>query len=872
MLAALLAAFSIVWLQYTQYHDRYSRTLETYIQERGKREASQFQQLEKAHAIAEGLFLATHEHLTDAEIAAGFDKFFDEAEDGSFRSRDGVYDGMLDRNLGWISGIGAMGSSSSPMTIDRKRTVYSALLAIARTAPSFQSEIESLWYFTPTNDIVIHAPNRPDNLEFYRKTAPSSFRVQDHATFLDNITWENNPDGVTLCTALSRLVYVQDGVALTAGCQTPSRLGTQQFGAWGTTMPMAGPFKRAVSETPMPEAELFLLGPKGELMAHPDLVEADNLTYDAIEEVIPKVRIDQLMTRIHAKDQQYGVISDRWFGLPGDIYSFYEIETPGWFVIVKLEKGFIFSEALHAVTPVFLATVLLIALTIYALSYLITHYGIRPIGRLARTFANVDGADRDNKDTLSIHDLLERNDELGDLARSLNGYHERSIENVELLEKKVSERTSELQRATDAKTIFLANMSHELRTPLNGILGISGSLRRRTKCTDTIEMADLIEQSALTLEKLLSDVLDISKVESGQLELEETQFNLNAALRSVIDLQAISADDKGLRIETDLDDRCDAVFTGDPVRLKQIATNLLSNAVKFTDDGHVRFSLRQIAEQGDRRSFTMTVEDTGCGIALEDQDNIFDRFSQANPTIHRKYGGTGLGLSIVRSLVELLGGALTVKSNPGVGSQFICTFDLLATDLEAQPPQFLRTDHMPTVQQDPKASSGNMTASDEPIRILLAEDHAVNRRVVELILDSQGIEVVSVTNGREAIDTFAKEAFDLVLMDVRMPECSGLDATRRIRSMEAKAASTPVPIIMLSADTSDHDIQTAERAGATMHISKPITPEKLLSAIASVLENDRPVFEIQTTGSSRPAQSSSSGKSQDEVLSIRSQS
>ena len=835
LLAVALAAIGSIWLHTSEVLYRETEQLKTYIAERGKREAVHFDQLTKAHDLSNLLFESNYRELTAAEVENGFNALFEKVEDGSYRSRDDVYDGAFVQGVGNVHGIGALIPTAAPMTEERRRVIVSAALALIRIAPSFEADIESLWFFTPSDDLIIFAPRRPDKLEYYRKTAPGDLSLSSIATFLYSITYEHNPNGVTQCTPLTPLVYAESGEALTAGCQTPTRFDDRQFGAWGTTMPVEGPFKDAVSDVPIPSAELFFLSTDSELIAHRDLVGVQEVTRDKVDDVIAADQRQSLVRSFSETGQTNGVIKVPQPLGPPDIYSFYLIETPGWYVVIKLSGTYTLNQALATILPIFLMTLGVVLLTVLVMTHLINQFGVFPLERLAATFRKAREKEFKLKPVKGVDDLLTRKDELGDLSRALTDYHTESIVHLDMLERRVAERTAGLKRANDAKTIFLANMSHELRTPLNGILGISGTLRHRLKDNELCEQVGLIEQSAKTLEKLLSDVLDITQVEAGGLSLEATSFNLQRALRSVVDLHAISADEKGLQLHAVYGEGTDSDFIGDPVRIKQVAWNLLSNAIKFTHTGDVTLTLDADEQPDGAYEIVLSVQDTGPGIAEEQHEQVFNRFSQSSNSIHRKFGGSGLGLSIVKSLTQLMGGSVALQSAVGEGSKFICTFTLNKPENSACEPD---ADH-----------ANDETSGLSGLTVLQAEDHAVNRRVVELILDSQDADVISVENGADAIALFESRKFDLILMDVRMPVCDGLTAVKKIRDIETAQRLPPTPIVMLTANTSKKDVSTAMEAGATAYLGKPITPEKLLGMIATVL-NDNTRSALPTDASS----------------------
>jgi len=390
------------------------------------------------------------------------------------------------------------------------------------------------------------------------------------------------------------------------------------------------------------------------------------------------------------------------------------------------------------------------------------------------------------------------------------------------------------ETANRAKSDFLANMSHEIRTPLNGVIGVLAALSRTELTSAQREMVSLIESSGVTLERLVSDVLDFSKVEAGHLEIEMREIDLRAELDAVIDVFHIKADEKALRFPVTYGDLARGQFLGDGVRIRQVLSNLLSNAVKFTSQGEVRVRIDLIDPPGANQPSTLVlnVADTGAGFEAGFADQLFQRFSQADTTITRRFGGSGLGLSITQALVELMGGRISAQSEIGRGSSFRVELPLE------------RTISLEDYDTGLKAARGEAESLPDPavgslqgLRVLLAEDHPINQRVVQLILEPFGVELTTVENGRQAVAAFADQAFDVVLMDMQMPEMDGVAATRALRQHEMAHPERPrSAIIMLSANAMRQHRMDAHAAGADLHVPKPITAVGLVGAVFEVLQ------------------------------------
>jgi len=369
------------------------------------------------------------------------------------------------------------------------------------------------------------------------------------------------------------------------------------------------------------------------------------------------------------------------------------------------------------------------------------------------------------------------------------------------------------EQASQAKSAFLANMSHEIRTPLNGIIAGADLLSKTCPDPRAQELVDIIAASGQSLERLLSDVLDLVRVEAGQMLIENAPFDLGDIARSVAALCALRADEKGVRLNTTVSAAADRTVAGDSARLRQVLTNLLSNAVKFTDHGEIVLTVTLDAEG--RTRFEVT--DTGIGFDAAMKARIYERFQQADASFTRRFGGTGLGLAISRELVGLMGGELFCDSTPEVGSIFWFALPLVVC---AEAPV-----HGEEAAEAPSGAP----------RVLVADDHPTNRKVVELML-AEVADIVTVENGLEAVEMYGLVTPDLILMDMQMPVMDGLEAVRRIRAAEAASGASRVPIIMLTANARPEHVRASREAGADLHLQKPITSAALFAAISEAME------------------------------------
>jgi len=391
----------------------------------------------------------------------------------------------------------------------------------------------------------------------------------------------------------------------------------------------------------------------------------------------------------------------------------------------------------------------------------------------------------------------------------------------------MADARDQAEASSRAKTEFLANMSHEIRTPLNGVLGVAGALARTKLDLRQKDMVRLIETSAGALERLLTDILDLARVESGRSELAIEPFELMELLVGVTALFEPRAREKGVRFDFAPDLDALGCYLGDIVRLRQILSNFLSNAVKFTHDGSVELTVRtEPAPDSDKTRLTFSVIDSGIGFDPEAKERLFQRFEQADTSITRKYGGTGLGLPICRALAEQMGGVVDAHPNPGGGSVFTFCVDLPQAERK-------RLDASTAAAQ-----ASDLSAAPERASILVAEDHPANRKVVELILSQVNADLTTVENGAEAVAAAASQDFALILMDIQMPVMDGLTAIRAIRQQEAIRGARRTPILTLSANALQEHVTEALAAGADGHITKPVRAVVLLDAVAAAFRGE----------------------------------
>jgi signal transduction histidine kinase/CheY-like chemotaxis protein/HPt (histidine-containing phosphotransfer) domain-containing protein len=377
------------------------------------------------------------------------------------------------------------------------------------------------------------------------------------------------------------------------------------------------------------------------------------------------------------------------------------------------------------------------------------------------------------------------------------------------------------ERASEAKTEFLATMSHEIRTPLNGILGYTEFLLDdRTLSVAQRHQVRRIQGAGAALLTVVNDILDFSKIEAGQVELEHQSFALSALLDNAFSIVKAPADQKGLAYRVEVGPDVPDWVTGDQDRLRQVLLNLLNNAVKFTPMGEVALHVTKVAGSADHCTLRFAVSDTGIGIPADKRDRLFQRFSQIDGSIRRKFGGTGLGLAISKRLVDLMGGEIGVESEEGRGATFWFEVSLPVAKPES------RTDTPVRKQTTPGRTA----------RILLAEDNEINQEIARATLEAAGHEVDVVMDGAQAILAVQAKVYDLVLMDIQMPNVDGITATQHIRALQHPARD--IPIIAMTANVLPQQIAMFREAGMSDHVGKPFKRDALAAVIQRWLPDE----------------------------------
>jgi signal transduction histidine kinase/ActR/RegA family two-component response regulator len=411
-----------------------------------------------------------------------------------------------------------------------------------------------------------------------------------------------------------------------------------------------------------------------------------------------------------------------------------------------------------------------------------------------------------------IKNLTNTRNELEHLNTSLKD----EVDYAKRIEGELKQARDKAEEMSQAKGEFLANMSHEIRTPMNGVIGTLQLLEDTDLDVSQEEYVHVAHKSAEALLAILNDILDLSKIEAGKLSLEEIPFDLREIIQDLVVLHSLKAEQKGVELNSVIDEQVPKVVVSDPTRIRQILVNLISNALKFTNDGEVSIHVSVHNKTDDRVSMRIEVSDTGIGIAQDKQQQLFSAFTQADGSTTRKYGGTGLGLAIVRQLVEMMHGELDIDSDLGKGARFwfVIPMGISQSPLKARSPTSEKTEKV------------NLKG-----RVLLVEDNPVNEMVARKMLEKLGLDSVTAANGQEALDMLESESVDVVLMDCQMPEMDGFEATQHLREREKISGARALPVIAMTANVMEGDRERCLQAGMNDYLGKPVRMDELESML-----------------------------------------
>ncbi len=809
----IASAFTYIHLTEAARKDFFEK-LTLYASEHAAHEAEIFSLAKDNMETAEELFRDRLAFLDKTNPEPTFTQKFVRWSDGTVRDAPANHELSAfpyDKKAGTFLG------NKAKLTDDLKRRVLAGQFVADMVGPSWNNRFTNFYVLTPENTVTNFWPTLPWT---HQATKELDIRNEEYFYVSDK---KHNKARETAWTGLYYDAVAKDWMI---SCLRPiDAADGRHLASVGVDILVNELIDQTTSKF-FTGTYNFLVDPDGRLIAHP-------LKMKEIEKKLGKFFVEQ------SGDPELVDIFNTIKGKPDGIYSIssqdlyaasYKLGPLGWHFVTVLPQQVIRNVVYENTSIVFFTGIISLIAELIVLGFIIRGYIISPLKNLTGSISSLQKGEHPS--------MIETKNAKGEVATLIGGYNS--------MMKTIGEREEDLRKAlkladsaNKAKTNFLANMSHELRTPLNSIIGMSQMLREKKLPEDDRKMIEVVYEAAGALLETVNDILDISKIESGEMHLEQIPFKPYSAIERVEMIMKPLASAKGLLL-TLTNDKIfeDLIVLGDSIRFSRVVTNLVSNASKYTEKGSVNVFAEYKETAPEKGEVTIRVVDTGIGISKEKTKRIFEKFVQADTSITRRFGGTGLGLSIARELVEMMGGSIGLKSEVGVGSEFHFTIPVTVVASE----EYVQPFH---ISRRSDVSSDMPSVPVSQARVLVAEDHKLNILLLRQILKNLGIaDVDVVTTGNAAIESRKNKSYDLVLMDCHMPETDGIEACTVIRAYEVEQGLKPVPIIALSADVLMENIDQCFAAGMDEFLGKPLNIEKMKKTLVRWID-----FKFEATSS-----------------------
>lgn len=778
---------------------RQQRHQAEYLDERLANLSRRFGAVAGIHAEASLALRERMRRMSPAQVDALVDRELPLHSDGTRRSRPEDFDGRFNGEGDYVHGMGAFIGHAAELQGPEKAAIAASMHVVGRFGEGIHSAYDNFYFATPNNRVVMYGPDRPDHLDFYRHSAPADLDFSGQE-MMRIISPQNDPDHRSRCTSLQHLIQAPEGKRLATACLSPVYVDGRYVGAFGSSMSVAD-FLVSATRSGTEGATNLLVRRQGDLLAGPGLTRGGSLSPEAVAEYDRRFDLPRLMARIRASGRDGGTLKS-----PDGRYvvSYGRIDGPDWYLLLAYPSAALEMSALRSAGWVLGLGLVAAALQTAVILRLARRKIVAPLGVLADSCLAEAASDPNRRR------LAERDDEIGVLARALSAERDNAQLVLDSLEDRVRARTSELETADDEKSRFLAKLGHQIRTPLNGVLAASQLLALREDGPEARALAEVALASGRKLEDVLKAMLDVSRADVSRMPLVCEPFAMVELIDRACESHRMAAQARGLELTWSIAAERRGQFSGDAGRLAQAVSALLDNAVRHTAQGWIALRV-EAADQ----SVRFTVTDTGVGM-----DEALSEAVLKGDGSHARGG-----LAVCRDLAEAMGGRLEVRSRPGFGS-------ILRLELPLLRVAAVRT-----------TASASLPARQplDGVRVLLADDHPTNRRVVALVLEPAGAALTTVEDGREALDALAAGAFDVVLLDTDMPFMGGAEALAKLRERERAAGSPRLPAVMLVAG--DGALGSAT-PGADQHVAKPIRSAELLAVITALTVGARDETEV----------------------------